>query len=140
MRQAVIAATGLYTPPQSVSNAELVTAFNAYVETYNAKNAAAIGAGGTEALIPSSVEFIEKASGIKSRYVVDKTGVLDPAVMRPNFPERPNEEISILAEIAVAAAKDALGRWGKPAAGIDAVICAASNMQRAYPAMAIEVQ
>jgi beta-ketodecanoyl-[acyl-carrier-protein] synthase len=140
LRQAVIAATGLYTPPQSVSNAELVAAFNAYVETFNAKNAAAIGAGGTEALIPSSVEFIEKASGIKSRYVVDKTGVVDPAVMRPNIPERPNDEISVLAEIAVAAATDALGRWGKPADGVDAVICAASNMQRAYPAMAIEVQ
>jgi len=140
LRHAVIAATGLYTPPQSVSNAELVAAFNAYVETFNSEHAAAIAAGAIQALIPSSVEFIEKASGIKSRYVVDKTGVTDPAVMRPNIPERPNEEISILAEIAVAAAKDALGRWAKPAAGIDAVICAASNMQRAYPAMAIEVQ
>jgi beta-ketodecanoyl-[acyl-carrier-protein] synthase len=140
LRQAVIAATGLYTPPQSVSNAELVVAFNAYVETFNLENAAAIAAGGLEALIPSSAEFIEKASGIKSRYVVDKTGVIDPGVMRPNIAERPNGEISVLAEIAVAAAKDALGRWGKPAGGIDAVICAASNMQRAYPAMAIEVQ
>jgi beta-ketodecanoyl-[acyl-carrier-protein] synthase len=140
LRQAVIAATGLYTPPQSVSNAELVVAFNAYVETFNLENAAAIAAGGLEALIPSSAEFIEKASGIKSRYVVDKTGVIDPGVMRPNIAERPNGEISVLAEIAVAAATDALGRWGKPAGGIDAVICAASNMQRAYPAMAIEVQ
>jgi beta-ketodecanoyl-[acyl-carrier-protein] synthase len=42
--------------------------------------------------------------------------------------------------MAVAAAKDALARWGKPASEIGAVICAASNMQRAYPAMAIEVQ
>ena len=37
LHHAVIAATGLYTPPQSVSNAELVAAFNAYVETFNAK-------------------------------------------------------------------------------------------------------
>ncbi|MDQ2860321.1 MAG: beta-ketoacyl-ACP synthase III [Pseudomonadota bacterium] len=140
MRQAVIAATGLYTPPLSVSNAELVAAFNAYVSAFNAERAGAIAAGECEALIPSSEAFIEKASGIKSRYVIDKAGVIDPAVMRPTIPERGNGEISILAEIAVAAAGDALARWNKPASGIDAVICAASNMQRPYPAMAIEVQ
>jgi beta-ketodecanoyl-[acyl-carrier-protein] synthase len=71
---------------------------------------------------------------------VDKTGLIDPERMTPNIPERPNEELSVLAEIAVAAANDALGRWGKDVSHIDAVICAASNMQRAYPAMAIEVQ
>ena len=140
MGHAGIAATGLYTPPHSISNAELVEAFNAYVDIANDENAKAIAAGEAEALIASSVEFIEKASGIKSRYVVDKAGVLDPAIMRPNIPERPNEEISILAEMAVSAAKDAIAAWGKPASSIDAVICAASNMQRAYPAMAIEVQ
>jgi beta-ketodecanoyl-[acyl-carrier-protein] synthase len=137
---AVIAATGLYTPPFSLSNAELVETFNAYVERFNAANAEAIAAGEIEALTGSSVEFIEKASGIKSRYVVDKSGLVDPDVMRPILPERPNEEISVLAEMAVAAAKEALARWGKPASEIGAVICAASNMQRAYPAMAIEVQ
>jgi beta-ketodecanoyl-[acyl-carrier-protein] synthase len=140
LERAVIAATGLYTPSLSVSNAELVAAFNAFVEAHNAEHGAAIAAGEMEALVPSSEAFIEKASGIKSRYVVDKAGVVDPAVMRPIIPERPNEEISILAEIAVAAAKDALARWGKDVSRIDAVICAASNMQRAYPAMAIEIQ
>ncbi len=140
MHQAVIAATGLHTPDQSISNAELVEAFNSYVEHFNAANAEAIAAGEVQPLAPSSPEFIEKASGIKSRFVVDKAGILDPEIMRPNIPERPNEEMSILAEIAVAAARDALARWGKPASQIDAVICAASNMQRAYPAMAIEVQ
>ncbi|HLZ82605.1 MAG TPA: beta-ketoacyl-ACP synthase III [Caulobacteraceae bacterium] len=140
MKSAVIAATGLYTPPHTVSNAELVAAFNAYVELHNAEHAEAIAAGEAAALIPSSEGFIEKASGIKSRYVVDKTGVIDPSVMRPDIPERPNEDISILAEIGVAAAHEALQRWGKSAGRIDAVICAASNMQRAYPAMAIEIQ
>ena len=140
MNAAVIAATGLFTPPQSVSNAELVTAFNAYVALHNDQNAAAIAAGELPALTTSSVEFVEKASGIKSRYVMDKTGVIDPAVMRPNIPERPNDEISVMAEIGVAAANNALARWGKGADKIDAVICAASNMQRAYPAMAIEIQ
>jgi len=137
---AVIAATGLYIPPQSLSNAELVEAFNAYVARFNAAHADAIAAGEVAALTPSSVEFIEKASGIKSRYVVDKSGLVDPEVMRPNIPERPNDEISVLAEMAVEAAKQAIAAWGKPASEIDAVICAASNMQRPYPAMAIEVQ
>ena len=140
MPDAVIAATGLYTPPQSLSNAELVETFNAYVARFNAANAAAIAAGEVAALTPSSVEFIEKASGIKSRYVVDKSGLIDPELMRPNIPERSNDELSVLAEMAVAAARQAIERWGKPASEIDAVICAASNMQRAYPAMAIEVQ
>ncbi len=140
MSQAVIAATGLYTPPNSISNAELVEAFNAYVAAFNAEHAGAIADGAVIALTPSSVEFVEKASGIKARYVVDKTGIIDPAVMRPSIPDRPNEEISVLAEMAVAAARDAIARWGKPVSEIGAVICAASNMQRAYPAMAIEVQ
>ena len=140
MHQAVIAATGLYTPPHSLSNAELVETFNTYVERFNAANAEAIEAGEVAALTPSSVEFIEKASGIKSRHVMDKTGLVDPDVMRPILPERPNEEISVLAEIAVAAARQAIEAWGKDPSQIDAVICAASNMQRAYPAMAIEVQ
>ncbi len=140
MHQAVIAATGLYTPPHSLSNTELVATFNAYVERFNAANAQAIAAGEVAALTPSSVEFIEKASGIKSRFVMNKSGLIDPDVMRPDLPERPNEEISILAEMAVEAAKQAIERWGKDVSQIGAVICAASNMQRAYPAMAIEVQ
>jgi beta-ketodecanoyl-[acyl-carrier-protein] synthase len=140
LHQAVIAATGLFTPPTSLSNAELVETFNAYVERFNAANAQAIAAGEIAALTPSSAEFIEKASGIKSRFVMDKSGLVDPEVMAPVLPERPNEEISILAEMAVAAAKDAIARWGGDLTRIDAVICAASNMQRAYPAMAIEVQ
>jgi beta-ketodecanoyl-[acyl-carrier-protein] synthase len=140
LTDAVIAATGLYTPPFSLSNAELVETFNAYVERFNAANADAIAAGETQALTPSSAEFVEKASGIRSRFVVDKTGIVDPERMAPNIPERPNDQLSILAEIAVEAAKDAIRAWGKDVSEIDAVICAASNMQRAYPAMAIEVQ
>ena len=140
MHSAVIAATGLYTPPHSISNAELVEAFNAYVAAENETHKAEIEAGLREPLQPSSPEFIEKASGIKSRFVMNKEGVLDPQVMAPRLAERPNEELSILAEMAVEAAKQAIAAWGKPASQIDAVLCAASNMQRAYPAMAIEVQ
>jgi beta-ketodecanoyl-[acyl-carrier-protein] synthase len=136
----VISATGLYTPPNSITNEELVDSFNRYVELYNAQHAAAIEAGEVAALTPSSVEFIEKASGIKARFVVNKDGILDPAIMAPRIPERPNEELSVLAELAVRAARQALERAGRDPMHVDAVICAASNMQRAYPAMAIEIQ
>ena len=140
MSSPVISATGLYTPPASISNAELVDSFNTYVAQHNAAHAQAIAAGTHAALEPSSVEFIEKASGIKARHVVDKAGVLDPAIMRPRDLERPNDQLSILAEFGVLAARDALARAGREAGDVDAVLCACSNMQRAYPAMAVEIQ
>ncbi len=136
----VISATGLYTPPDSISNEELVASFNAYVDRFNTEHADAIARGDTEALQPSSVEFIEKASGIKSRHVVSKAPILDPDVMCPRIPERSNEELSILAEMGVAAAREALARAGRDAADVDAVLCACSNLQRAYPAVAVEIQ
>jgi len=135
-----ISATGLFTPVQSITNDELVVAFNAYVERFNAEHAGDIAEGKVTALAASSTEFIEKASGIKARYVMDKAGVLDPAIMTPRIPERLNEEVSVMAEIGVAAAQEALTRAGRDARDVDAVICAASNMQRAYPAMAVEIQ
>ena len=140
MTAAVIRSTGLWTPEESISNEELVDSFNAYVAKYNSEHAAAIEAGEVEALSPSSVAFVEKASGIKSRYVVDKAGVLDIDRMVPFIPERSNEEISILAEIGVRACLDALERACKTAADVDGVIVAASNMQRGYPAIAVEIQ
>ncbi len=136
----VISATGLYTPPHTITNAELVESFNAYVERHNAEHGEAIAAGDLAPLEPSSVEFIDKASGIKARHVIDKASVLDPDTMCPRIPERGNEELSIMAEIGVAAARQALERAGRDAAQVDAVLCAASNMQRPYPAMAIEIQ
>ena len=137
---AVIAATGLFTPEHSISNAELVAAYNAWAEGWNADHAAEIAEGDVQALTPSSVEFIEKASGIKSRFVMDKAGIVDPARMAPNLPERSNDDLSLMAEMSVAAARDAIAAWGKPVSEIGAVICAASNMPRPYPALAVEVQ
>ena len=136
----VISSTGLFTPEETITNEELVESFNAYVERFNAQNAQAIDAGEMEPLQPSSVEFIEKASGIRARHVMAKDPILDPEVMAPRWPERSNEELSILAEIGVKAARQALERAGRDAADVDAVLCAASNMERPYPAMAIEIQ
>jgi beta-ketodecanoyl-[acyl-carrier-protein] synthase len=140
MKRAVISGTGLYTAPQVISNAELVASYNAYVAQFNVDNAARIAAGEVAKLDDSSVEFIEKASGIKRRYVMDKAGVLDPQRMRPKFTSRVNEEVSMQAEMAIAAGRDALTAAGRLPSDIDMVLCAASNMQRAYPAMAVEIQ
>jgi len=136
----VISATGLFTPEESITNEELVASFNEFVDRHNAANAEAIEAGEVEALTYSSVEFIEKASGIKARHVMSKAPIVDPDIMAPRLEDRPNEELSIMAEIGVKAAKQALERAGRRVEDVDAVLCAASNMQRAYPAMAIEIQ
>ncbi|MFU1682623.1 beta-ketoacyl-ACP synthase III [Phaeobacter piscinae] len=135
-----ITGTGVFTPSQTITNAELVAAFNAYADKTNAENAEAIAAGKIEPLAHSSEEFILKASGIEQRYVMDKSGVLDPEVMHPLLRQRSDDEPSIMAEMALDAAKKALAQAGKTAADVDAVICAASNMERAYPALAIEIQ
>jgi len=136
----VISGTGLYTPAHSISNEELVASFNTFVQRHNAENAAAIEAGEMQPLAESSAAFIEKASGIKSRFVTDKDGILDPQRMVPRIAERSNDQWSILCEMSVKAAEQALARAGKTAADIDGVIVACSNLQRAYPAIAIEVQ
>ncbi|QZD86230.1 beta-ketoacyl-ACP synthase III [Qipengyuania psychrotolerans] len=136
----VISSTGLFTPAQSISNEELVASFNEYVRRHNEANADAIAAGEVEPLTESSVEFIEKASGIKARHVMSKESLLDPDIMEPRWPQRSNDEISILAEIGVIAAREALERAGRNPEDVDAVLCAASNMERPYPAMAIEIQ
>ncbi len=135
-----ITGTGVFTPEQVITNAELVASFNAYVDLYNAENQAAIEAGDLPAKSHSSEGFIVKASGIEQRYVMDKTGILDPTVMHPLLRQRADDEPSIMAEMALDAATKALAAAGKTAADVDAVICAASNLERAYPAVAIEIQ
>mgnify|MGYP000367257319 CR=1 FL=1 len=140
MHDAVVSATGLFKPPHRISNEELVESFNAYVERFNAEHAEAIAAGQVAALQPSSTEFIEKASGIKNRYVMEKDGVLDPARMYPRIAARADEQPSVMAEMAAAAARQACERAGVSPGDIDAVYCAAANMQRPYPAMACEIQ
>lgn len=139
-RGIVISGTGLWTPPDAISNEELVAAFNAYAEQYNREHAAEIEAGELTAKPYSSAEFIEKASGIKNRYVVSRDGILDPQRMRPYLPERPDDELCLQAEIGVKAAKLALEKANKKPEDIDLVIVGASYMQRAYPAIAIEIQ
>jgi beta-ketodecanoyl-[acyl-carrier-protein] synthase len=140
MTRIVLSGSGVYTPPFSISNEELVDSFNTYVRSCNAKNAARIEAGEIEPLQESSAEFILKASGIKSRYVLDREGILDPERMCPRLPRRTPPEMSIQCEMSVAAARQAMERAGKEAADIDAVIVSCSSYERPYPAIAVEVQ
>jgi len=135
-----ISGTGLYTPPESISNEELVASFNTFVDSYNTTHSEAIAAGRREPLQHSSVAFIEKASGIKSRYVMEKAGILDPERMCPRIPGRPDSEPSLQCDMSVAAINAALAQANKTPADVDAVIASCANFQRAYPAMAIEIQ
>ncbi len=140
MPAVAITGTGVFTPPETISNDELVAAFNTHADRFNSRNAALIGAGKLAAKAHSSPGFITSASGIEQRHVIDKTGVLDPDRMYPRLPARGDDDPSLMAEIALDAIGKALAQAGKSAADVDAVICAASNMERAYPAVAVEIQ
>ncbi|MCP5212171.1 MAG: beta-ketoacyl-ACP synthase III [Hahellaceae bacterium] len=140
MTKAVLSGSGLFTPANAISNDELVEAFNQWVRDTNTANANAIERGECEPLQESSSAFIEKASGIKSRFVIDKKGILDPERMAPFIAERSDDEPGIQCEMAIAAATEALAQAKRTAADVDFVIVACSNLQRAYPAVSVEVQ
>lgn len=136
-----ITGTGLYIPPYTISNEELVASFNKYAEKYNTQHANEIEAGTIIAIEPSSTAFIEKVSGIKSRYVMEKEGILDADIMTPIFPRRElGKELSLMAEMGAAALNDALADAGLKANDLDGIILACSDFQRAYPAISIEIQ
>lgn len=136
----VISGSGLWTPEHVITNDELVTAYNEWADRYNNRHADAIATGEAKAKPKSSVEFIEKASGIKQRYAYIKEGILDVDRMRPVIPERPDDALSDQAEMATNAARRAMETADRTAADIDAVIVSCAYTQRSYPAIAIEVQ
>ena len=136
----VITGTGLFTPPFSISNEELVASLTVAVEEWNAEHAADIADGALNARPVPDAEFIERASGIKSRYVMEKSGVLDPQRLRPHLPTRSEDELGLQAEMALPAIHEALAQAGRRADEVDCVIVGCSNLQRAYPAVAIEIQ
>ncbi|MBW2422897.1 MAG: beta-ketoacyl-ACP synthase III [Deltaproteobacteria bacterium] len=140
MGRILITGTGLFTPPDSISNEELVESLARANEAWNARHAEAIARGEVAERDMPSTAFIRKASGIGHRYVMDKQGVLDPERLRPRLPLRGEDELSIQAEICVDAARQALDQAGRSGSDVDAVIVGCSNLQRAYPAIAIEVQ
>ncbi|SFU35546.1 beta-ketoacyl-ACP synthase III [Halomonas korlensis] len=140
MIKVAITGTGLFTPEHAIDNDTLVASFNAWADAENARHGAAITAGEREAIAPSSTDFIVKASGIHNRYVLDAEGILDPERMRPRLPQRSNDEPSIQCEMGMKAASQALEAAGVQAADIELVIVGCSNLERAYPAVAVELQ
>jgi len=143
MIDVVISGTGLYVPPNKITNEELVEAFNQHVDQYNAENKADIDAGLMPAKQHSSAAFIEKASGIKSRYLVDVEGVMDLDRMMSKMPEGGHgdtENPCLQAHMGIEASKMALTQAGLTGADIEQVVCASAVMQRSFPAIGVEVQ
>jgi beta-ketodecanoyl-[acyl-carrier-protein] synthase len=140
VNQVVITGTGLFTPPDSISNAELVASLSIAVERWNAEHADEIDRGEVAARATPNEEFIVRASGIMSRYVMDKAGILDPDRLRPRLELRDEEQLGIQAEMALPAVRAALTMAGRSATDVDAIIVGCSNLQRAYPAVSIEIQ
>lgn len=140
MHQPAITGAGVFTPDEVITNDELVAAFNAYADRQNARHAEAIAAGERAPVQQSSAAFIEQASGIERRHVLDRSGVLDPDIMHPILRPRADDEPSAMAEMALPAIEAALAEAAVAAGEVDAVICAASNHERPYPAIAIEIQ
>ncbi|MBU0993474.1 MAG: beta-ketoacyl-ACP synthase III [Proteobacteria bacterium] len=139
-KQIVISGTGIWVPEYTITNEELVSSYNLYAEKFNIMHMLEIAAGTMEEKPLSSEKFIEKASGIKSRYAYTKKGILDIDRLCPDIQERKEEELSNQAEIAIHAAQKAMAAAGKTPEDIDAVIVSCTYTQRAYPAIAIEVQ
>lgn len=129
-----ITGLGLFTPPHIISNQELVDSFNKYVDNYNNKH------NPKEPLQYSSSSFIEKASGIKNRKTLDKEGILNPERMRPNLEANQKNKPSTLAQMGLTAAHEALEQAKLKPQDIDLIIVACSNLPRAYPSLAIELQ
>ena len=131
---------GVWHPETVLTNEELCAAFNEFVRRDNAQHAELIAAGKREPLRESTPDWIVKASGIHRRYVEDKTGLVDPERLCPNIPDRPEDELCAQAEYALHAGRRALEVAGRAPEDVDLIVLAASNLQRMYPAIAIEVQ
>jgi len=140
MTGCVLSGSGLFTPEESISNLELVESLTPAVERFNREHAEQIAAEELEERDLPSERFIIRASGVKHRYVMDKRGVLDPDRLRPWLPQRGEEEQSIQCEMSLKAIHEALGQARRRPEEVDAVLVACSNLQRPYPAIAIEIQ
>lgn len=133
-----ITGTGVWHPPGFISNQELVEVYNRHVAHEVATRKSDVDPGAMPQ--PSDAEFIEKASGVKRRYVIDREGLLDPGRLRPKLRARPWDEPSIQCEMSLRAAGEAMTAAACDPSAIDLVIAGCSNLQRPYPAIAIEIQ
>src|SRR5690606_26642958 len=114
MQRVIISGLGVEIPQASISNDELVECFNAWVDSENPRRLAA----GEAPLQKSDSAFIEHASGIRTRHVVERDGILDPTRMAPRIPARPDDALSLQAEFGIASARKALAQAGVEASDI----------------------
>ena len=91
VQDCVISGTGLWIPPDRITNTELVASLRSATERWNLDHKAEIEAGSIEERDLPNERFIVKASGVKNRYVIDKQGVLDPDRLRPHLHARPRQ-------------------------------------------------
>lgn len=143
MGNIVISGTGVFTPPQNLTNEELVAGYNAHVDLWNTEHAGEIAAGEMTAKEPSSEAFIEKASGIKNRYLMEASGLKEPDRMYPYLSDLAEEDLSstpVQVKMALAAAQTALAEANVEGRDIDLVIISASVWERFVPSMATELQ
>jgi len=140
MNDISIIGTGLWYPDEITTNEEIVNSYNTYVDNFNEVNKLKIEEGSISALSHSSEEFIAKASGIKTRRIIDKKNSLDPELMRPVTKNEDESELSLLAKVGISAAKKAMENANISADQIDGVILGTSHSGRNYPAIAIEIQ
>jgi beta-ketodecanoyl-[acyl-carrier-protein] synthase len=103
-----IAGTGIWYPDNMITNDELVHSYNSYVDQFNEKNKIEIDNGAIEPMLHSSSDFIEKASGIETRYVIDKEGTLDTSRMMPRVSNEDENKLSVHAEVGIIAANRAM--------------------------------
>jgi beta-ketodecanoyl-[acyl-carrier-protein] synthase len=136
MHRVMISGMGAVIPDSVVTNEELVASFNAWVDEENVRRLAT----SMPPLSRSDAAFIEHASGVRERRVHTLDGVLDPQRMTPRIPPRADDELSVMAEFGLGAARQAIEEAGVAGSDVDMVICAASHHQRPYPALAIEIQ
>ena len=122
-----------------VTNEEIVNSYNSYVENFNKINKESIDKGSILPMEYSSAEFIEKASGIKSRYMIDKEGSLDINRMMPRVDNEHPDRLSIHAKAGIEA-KKAMEQAEVSSDQIVKVIVGTSHAPRNYPAVGIEIQ
>ncbi|MGK5091410.1 beta-ketoacyl-ACP synthase III [Deltaproteobacteria bacterium TL4] len=140
MSEFMISGSGVYTPPETISNQELADSYNRYVKQHNEAHAEQIALRQRLPLESSDPEFIEKVSGIQSRHVINRSGILDSSRMCPQIAEENEVGRSLQCEMGIQAAQEAMTQAQVNPAQIDQVIVACTAVQRVYPGIAIEIQ
>ena len=108
MEEIHIAGTGIWYPDDVITNDEIVVSYNAFVDSHNESIKEDLNRGEVQPLEHSTSAFIEKASGIKTRHVIDKKNILDINKMMPGVEHEDESKLSVHAVAGIKAAKKAM--------------------------------